>query len=200
MNASLDHLIEKIRQEGIEEAERTAAELVEKAKKEAGSIVEQAKQQAEKIKADAQTQANRFEENGKRALQQAARDVELALKERIVGLFDRVFRRQVGNAMRPEGLDAMIRGLIADWAKKGGAAIAVSHADKEKLEALLFANLKGDLKQGITLQASPTITRGFRIELKGENIYYDFTDDSVSEALKAFISPHLQSILDGRDG
>lgn len=200
MNASLDHLIERIRQEGIEEAERTAAELVEKAKQEASVIVAQAKEQAEKIKADAQAQADRFEENGKRALQQAARDVELVLKERIMDLFDRVFRRQVGEAMRPEAMDAMIRGLIADWAKKGGAAIAVSKTDKDKLEALLFANLKGDLKKGITLQVSPTITRGFRIELKGENIYYDFADESVSDALMAFISPHLQSILDGRDG
>jgi len=68
--------------------------------------------------------------------------------------------------------------------------------DKSKLEALLFTGLKDELKQSITLKTSPDLTKGFRIGLKGEEVYYDFSDDAIAEILKSLINPKLKEILD----
>ena len=112
----------------------------------------------------------------------------------------RVFKREVGDALTPEFLEGMILKLVTEWAKEGEAEITVNDADKERLEALLFSHLKEDLKGSVSLRVSSTVSKGFRIELKGENVYYDFTDDTIADALKAFINPSLQAILDRDDG
>jgi len=200
MNAKLDDLIERIRQEGIEEAQQTSAEIVEKAQQEARSTLEQAEQEAERVVEEARAQARKFQENAELAMQQAARDVELLLRTRISALFDRVFKREVGGTLTPEFLEGMILKLVTEWAEEGEAEITVNDADKEELEGLLFSRLKEDLKDSVSLRVSSTVSRGFRIELKGESVYYDFTDDAIADALKAFINPSLQAILDGNDG
>lgn len=200
MKAKLDDLIEKIRQEGVEDGERTSADIVEKARQEAAAIVARARQEAEKATGDAKAQAARFQENAERAMQQAARDVELLLKERISDLFGRAFRHQVSAALTPDFMAATIGKLISAWAAEGGVEVTVSDADKQALQALLFAQLKEELKGSVNLRVSNFVASGFRLELKGESAYYDFTDETIADALKAFINPSLQAILDGRDG
>lgn len=200
MDVSLENLIEKIKKEAIEEGKQASAEIVNGAKSEAASIVDNARAEAEKILRDAKNQAADLEESAKQALQQAARDVELLLKERIGSLFDRVFKREVGAALSPEFLGSLVGKMVTEWAREGQVEVTVNAADREKLEALLFSGLKGELKNSVTIRASQTVSKGFRIELKGENVYYDFTDDSIADALKAFINPSLQAILDGKDG
>ena len=45
-----------------------------------------------------------------------------------------------------------------------------------------------------------TISTGFHIGLEGEHVYYDFTDEAITDVLKAFSNPDLRAILDGEDG
>ena len=200
MDVSLENLIEKIKKEAIEEGQQASGEIVDNAKTEAASIVDNARAEADKIVRDATNQAADLEESAKQALQQAARDVELLLKERIGSLFDRVFKREVGAALSPEFLGDVVGKMVTGWAREGQVEVTVNAADREKLEALLFSSLKEDVKNSVTIRTSQTVSKGFRIELKGENVYYDFTDDSIADALKAFINPSLQAILGGNDG
>lgn len=200
MDVKLESLIEKIKQEGVDEAEQAAAAIVEKAEQEAKALRERARQESERIVEEARGQARKFQENAEQALHQAARDVVLQLKEQITALFDRVFKQEVGRALSPEFVEKMILSLVTEWAKDGQVEITVNEADKQQLEALLFTHLKAELKNAVTLRASHTVSKGFRIELKGESAYYDFTAETLSDALKAFINPSLQTLLDGSDG
>ncbi len=69
--------------------------------------------------------------------------------------------------------------------------------DKEKLEQLLFSGVNSKLRDTITLMASGQISKGFRIGLKGKDVYYDFSDDSIVEMLKGYLNPRLNEILEG---
>lgn len=200
MDVNLESLIEKIKKEAIEEGQQAAAAIVDKANEEAAAIVGNARKDAEKIVGDARTQAAKLQENANQALRQAARDVELLLKEQLTALFNRVFKRGVGGALGPEFLQGIILKLVDEWAEKGTVEVTVSAADKKKLETLLFSHLKEELEQSVTIRASHAVARGFRFELKGGSVYYDFTDETIADALKAFINPSLQAILDGKDG
>jgi V/A-type H+-transporting ATPase subunit E len=200
MDVNLEKLIEKIKVEGVEEAQRESDKIVKKAEKEASSIVEKAKTEAEKIVKDGETKASQFRENAEADLRQAVRNAELLLKERINSLFDQVFKRKVTETMEPDFLKNLILTVIDKWAGDRGAEITVDEKTKKGLEKLLFSSLKEDLRESITLKSSADISTGFRVALKGEEVYYDFSDEAVAEALRTLLNPRLKEILDANNG
>jgi V/A-type H+-transporting ATPase subunit E len=201
MEIKLDHLIEKIKQEGIDEAQQTSDNIVQQAKQQARSIVEQARQEADEILKTARAQAAALRENAEQDLRQAARDIELLLKERIVDLFDRAFQREVSEALSPDILKALILKVADGWTGDARIEIMLSEVDHENLQAVLFAGLRAELRNAVTLRASNRVSKGFRIGLKGEHAYYDFSDSAIAETLQVFLSPVLNTILNkGEDG
>ncbi len=200
MDVNLDSLIEKVRTEAVEQARQAAAEIAGQAQAEADRLLAEARAEAERIVQRARAEAEHATENGRQALRQAARDAELLLRERLTALFDRVFRRQVGAALTPQALAPIIQQLVVQWAQQGEVTVVVSPADREALEGILLAGLHDELNSGVTVRASQSVTKGFRIERRGSDVYYDFTDETIAETLRAFLSPGLQAMLDGRDG
>lgn len=200
MDVKLENLIEKIKKEGIEEAQETSEEIINKAKQEAASIINQRKKEAEKIIGDAKHQALQFQKNAELAVQQAARDTELVLKERLTDLFDRVFKKAVSNTLTPDFLNQLILKIVNKWVDSPNTEITLNENDKEKLEKLLFQSLEGELQESITIRASSNIAKGFRIGLKDGQVYYDFSDESIADVLKTFLNPRLREIMDKKNG
>ncbi len=173
---------------------------MENANQEAISIIEQARQEATVIVEESRSQARKLQENAERAIQQSARDVKLLLREQILALFDGIFKKEVDSTLTPEFLEEMILKLLIEWVKEDQVEISVSDVDKGKLEDLLFSRIKEDLNGSVNLRVNNTVSKGFRIEFKDESVYYDFTDDTIADALKTLINPGLQAILDRSDG
>ncbi|MFA4921195.1 MAG: hypothetical protein WC611_03605, partial [Candidatus Neomarinimicrobiota bacterium] len=90
MDVKLDGLIEKIKQEGIAEAQRSADEIIKKAEAEAQEILEKARRTASQIETEGQQNADKLRANAEAAIRQAARDTILVTKENLQKLFDRV--------------------------------------------------------------------------------------------------------------
>jgi V/A-type H+-transporting ATPase subunit E len=197
MDVQLDGLIEKLKKEGIDEGRTKAAEIVREAEKKAAAILDDAAKKSGQIVADAQKQAAQFQTNGKLALKQAARDGELLLKSRITELFDRVFKQRISETLTADFLKEMILKLVDQWGKGTATEIVLSATDRKKLEDVLFQGVGKALRETVTLRPSPEISGGFRIGLKGQDVYYDFTDESIAETLKLFLKPNLKEILDG---
>jgi len=200
MDVKIDNIIEKLKKEGVEAAQKKSDEMLSGAKKEAGDIVAKAEKEAKKIIEDAKKEAGTFEENSKLAIQQAARDGELLLKERIQSLFDQVFRAEVDEAMKPDFIQTLILNLTEQWEKDAAVEVTISKADRKNLEKHLLSGLKKKIKNEIYMKASPDFTHGFRIGLKGKDVYYDFSDESIAEMLRAALNPRLKEIVDIKHG
>ncbi len=200
MDVKLDSLIEKIRKEGIEEGKKTADELIREAKAKAEKIVADAKKEAEAIVEEGKKQASHFQANAEADIKQAARNTELLLKEKILGIFDQVFKKEVDQTLKPEFMAELIQKLITEWVKGREVEVIVSKDDKKKLETLLFKGLKKELKDSIVLRVSPEVSSGFRIGIKEEQVFYDFTDDAIVDVMRSLMSPKLKEILDRKDG
>jgi len=196
MEVKLENLIEKIRKEGIEEAQQNADQIIKEAKQKAASLVDQAKKESEKIVADGKTQVDQYKATAEIDLKQSARNFELLLKEKINSLFDNVFKRQVADELKPDFLKAMILKIVEHWAKESKAEIVLNEKDKNQLEKVLFSGVKDDLKKTINIRVSSDIANGFRIGLKGDQVYYDFSDESIADVLKSLINPKLKEILE----
>ncbi|NOZ63120.1 MAG: hypothetical protein GXO74_15825 [Calditrichaeota bacterium] len=200
MDVKLDSLIEKIRKEGIEEGKKGADELIRDAQKKAEKIVADAKKEAEKIVEDGKEQAAHFQANAEADINQAARDTELLLKEKILATFDLVFKREVDATLKPDFMASLIQKLVTDWVKGRDVDVIVSEDDKKKLETLLFKGLKKEIKDTISLRVSREVSSGFRVGIKEDQVFYDFSDDAIIDVMRSLMNPKLKEILDRKDG
>ncbi|MCD6115804.1 DivIVA domain-containing protein [bacterium] len=200
MEVKLENLIEKLRQEGVEEAQRASEQILSDSKKKADAIIKEARKKADTIVADADKKAKSFQENSERVVEQAVRDSVLLLKNNLSDLFDSVFKEAVSGVMDEKFLKDMILKLVEKWSEGKDLEIGLNKNDIKKLEDVLFAGTGEKLKNGITLIPDRDLEAGFRISVKGDDLYYDFSDESVGEILKKFLSPKIQEILEGKNG
>jgi V/A-type H+/Na+-transporting ATPase subunit E len=84
--------------------------------------------------------------------------------------------------------------------QKGEIEAILSEEDRKELEKLFIGELKKEMATGITLSPSKEVTKGFRIGEKGSEVYYDFTDEAISEALGAYLNKGLIALLSGGNG
>ncbi|MDD5229787.1 MAG: hypothetical protein PHC43_00500 [Candidatus Marinimicrobia bacterium] len=196
MDVKLDGLIEKIKQEGIAEAQRSADEIIKKAEAEAQEILEKARRTASQVETEGQQNADKLRANAEAAIRQAARDTILVTKENLQKLFDRVFKKEIAKTLSPEFIKEIILAMVKSSASNTKLEFVVSEKDVKKLEALVLAATRESLKEPVTFRVDRGIAQGFRVSRKGEEVYYDFTDQSIAEVLQEFLNPALRSLLD----
>jgi V/A-type H+/Na+-transporting ATPase subunit E len=199
MDVKLENIIEKIRKEAVEKGQSESDAIIEEAREKADQVIKDAEEKAEAMVKEAEKEAENMRKNSCQAIKQAARDIELSLKEKITLLFDRVFKNAVGQTMKPEFLESLISDIVKHWNKKGSVDIAVNDDIRNDLEKVLFAGLDDELKKSVTLTPAPGLTHGFRVKDKDGSVYYDFSDETIAETLKAFISPNLRDILNNNE-
>lgn len=196
MDVELGKLIEKLKAEGVEEGRRIGREKVEAAEAQARALLEEARRQAAETLRQAEAQAGDLRAKSEAAVRQASRDVLLLLKDRVLELFERALRAETASVLRPELLRDLIVKVVEGWSG-GGVEVVLSEADRTAAEGLLRAGLAGILKDDLVLKTDPAVRHGFRIGLRGRDIYYDFSDESLAEALAALLKPQLRALLDG---
>lgn len=199
MEIELKTIIEKIKQEGVGEAEKQAQAVLDEARAKAKTMLEEAAKKADETRKQAEKAAGQFKANGEEAVRQASRDAILGLRESITLLFDRIIKRNIASQLSPDIIRDMLVKMVDDLKKESSMNIEIllNEKDKKAVEDLLTAALGAEMRKGITLKVSPNIESGFRIGEKGQNAYYDFTDEAIAEAFKAYLNPKLAQILDG---
>jgi V/A-type H+-transporting ATPase subunit E len=199
MDVELGKLIEKLKTEGVEEGRRIGREKVEAAEAQARTILEEARAQAAETLRQAEAQAGDFRVKGEAAVRQASRDVLLLLKNRILELFERALRTETASALSPELMRNLIVKVVEGWAGGGATEIVLSESDRAAGEGMLRAGLAGILRDGLVLKTDPAVRHGFRIGLRDKDVYYDFSDESLAEALFSLLKPQLRALLDGTE-
>ena len=199
MEMKLDNLIQKIKQEGVEEAKKQSEDIVNQAQTQAKKIIENSEDKRKTLIQEGRREASNLMTSGEEALRQAARDVLLSLRQEIIKLFDRVTKDKVSEELSPDSLEKIIVKVIENFKREEGLDIEVllSKEDKKVLEAVLLKALSGDLKKGVTFKAAAGMEKGFRVGEKDKNFYYDFSDEAIAEAFGKYLNPRIAEILKG---
>jgi vacuolar-type H+-ATPase subunit E/Vma4 len=197
MAEEIKDLIEKIQQEGILAAEEKARGIEEGARRQAQAVVAEANKEANKIISDAREKASRAEEGARLSLEQAGRDLMLALRRQINDTLQRVISAHIQKALSPEELARIITAIIKESGLKDSKEIVVSlnKGDLEKIEKGFLGSLKDELKQGLVLRADSQISGGFIISYDGSKSHFDFTDKALAQYLITYLKPSLAAIL-----
>jgi V/A-type H+-transporting ATPase subunit E len=199
MEMELKSIIEKIKTEGVSEAENQASKIIADAETKAKAMMESARKENEIMAKKAEQEAEKLRHNSEEAIKQASRDVLISLRQSIVNLFDLVMKGSVAEGLTPEVLKDMIVRMAESVAKekKFEVEVLLSEKDKKTLEKLALSDFKKKMGKGITLKVSTNVEHGFLIGEKGGSSYYDFTDEAIAEAFKTYLNPKITQILSG---
>ncbi|MDP8233790.1 MAG: hypothetical protein P9M06_03175 [Candidatus Saelkia tenebricola] len=197
MEVKLEQLIETIKKDGVIEAQKQSGEIIEKATKEAALILKETKEKAGRIIRDAQEKAEDFRKTAEKSMQLASRDVILSLKEKIHAIFDILLREKITEELKQDYLKDLILKVIENWSPDGNNSwqVLVNDEDKEKLKFFLLKSFKEQARGEIEIKTTSDVKQGFRLGLKDEEIYYDFSDESIAEALSLFVNPLIADLM-----
>jgi V/A-type H+/Na+-transporting ATPase subunit E len=198
MESDLKSLIDKIKQDGVAQAESEASEIIKDARLQAEDILNKAKEEAQRIIANAQKESEDFKKASDIALKQAARDALLALRVRVSEFFARVVKDKVTEALDHDALKDIIAKAVEQSMKSGVAEIEIilSEKDKKSLEKTLFSALRKEAKERVLLQDKQGVQSGFRVGVKGADSYLDFTDGAIADGFRRYLNPKLADALD----
>ena len=196
MEVQLKELIEKIKSDGIKDAEVKAAGIVKDAEAKADEIVAKAKKEASRIIAGAKEEAVKSEQSGREALKQAGRDLVLNLQTKITDLFNIIIKEEVAVAMDDKVLAETIVKLIGSW-KNGtdNLQVLLSEKDYRNVENVLRTKLADQIKKGFEVKASKNLDAGFLVSVKDGSAYHNFSAEGISEVLSEYLNPRISSLL-----
>ena len=198
MAEELQHLIERIRKEGVESGEKAAESLVAEAKQKAAKIVADAQKQAKDLVAKAETDSAAFAERGQATLRQAARDLLISVNKAIGKVVGGIVEAKVGAALTPDLMAQMLLKLAEAYAKDGGAGGMVAmlgEADAAAVKAAFAKEYQNKLAAGIQIESDREIFQGFRAGAKDGQVFHDFTKEAIAESLANFLRPELAQIV-----
>ncbi len=200
MEHQLQELIEKIKREGYESADVQARQHIDAAQTEAKNILDDANKKAAQLVEKAKKEIEQLQDSSKAALKQAARDVSITVHKQLQALFGKLLKDAVAAKYDNAVLEEAIVALVKNWANlPEGAEIQVSAEIQKKLQDLVKSKVPELAKKGISINASPDVSLGFRIQEKDGNSYFDFGVETVAEALSAFVNPLLAELLTAKD-
>ena len=195
MAEQLQHLIDRIRQEGVENGEKTAEALVAEAKKKAADIVAEAQKKAQDATAKAEADAKAFAERGRQTLQQAARDLLISIGGSVGRVVSGVVDAKVGAALTPETVGQMLVKLAAAYGSAENLTVALGEADAAALKGGVSKEVNDMLAKGLQIESDKEIFKGFRLGTKGGQVFHDFTKEAIAESLANFLRPDLADVV-----
>ncbi len=198
MAEDIKGLIEKIKRDGIEQAQQSAQKIEAQARAQADEILKKAKIEAGHLLLEARENIAREEASSRELLGQAGRDMLIELKKEIENMLARLIAARVREALSPKETAAIIKELISHQGKLAAADSIQIEMKKSDLEALgksFIAELQEKVKSEIVLKSADETTGGFIISYDGGKSHFDFTDRSLAEYIGGYLKPKLSEIL-----
>ncbi|MFW2404713.1 MAG: hypothetical protein ACN4GT_08090 [Gammaproteobacteria bacterium] len=216
--SGVEELIQRLRKDGVEAGREEAERIINDAESRAHWLVNQANEQADELVTKAREEADRFRSAAEEALQVAARDAVLQMKDQLAQQFSDEIARLVRDEMEHA---VLLERLILEVA--GRVRRDASLDDAEQIEILLpdgardLADLRDDpdelrngelshyvidvagnlLREGVSLQPSRHVEDGIRIRLTDKQIEMDLSSDAIARHLLEHLLPRFRALLEG---
>ena len=189
MEQQIQDLVDSIRKEGLEEAEKQRNEIIQKAKAEADRIIKEARDNAAKMIDAAAKECALREQSAKASISQAARDVSLSLREEINRQLAAILSGEIRSSFDKDLVKKTVLSLIEASLKD--MDIEISADDAASIVKGLSGELATKLKDGLELKVGNGAS-GIRLVSKDGSGYVDFSSSSLSEILMPYLSQSIK--------
>lgn len=195
MTEHIQPLLERIRTEGLQQAQQEREALLAEARAEASEIVAKAEAAAVSLREAAEKDAAAMQARTETALAQSARDTLLSFRSALNGQLETAAKAAAGAAMASGALVAeLLKALVAAGGDPSRLEGDAETADRVKalLPALLKDAGRGD---GVEVVVNPKIKAGFRLRFVEGAAEADVTDEAVAKWLAAYLRPEVARLL-----
>ena len=212
----VEELIDRLREEGVKAGRSEAERIVADAEARARWLIEQAQDEASSLVEKARRDARALTTSADDALQVAARDMLLSLRERLTHRFAGEVRRLVGEQLADK---EFLKRLILEIAARQRDELEEG-ADVELLlprRALELDELREDpgelqegdltsfvhgvtdsmLREGIVFRVADDDQEGIMARLVDEEISVEVTAEAVTTLLLEHLQPRFRALLEG---
>jgi V/A-type H+-transporting ATPase subunit E len=193
MSSNVQELISKIKTEGFEEAQKQAQAIEDDARKKAAMIISDAQAQAVRIVEEAQATAHKLDAATRLALEQAARNVLLALRQDILDLLKKLVAREVSQALTGDHLVNLVEVVARSAA--GAVQMTLNESDLAALKEVCLARLQADVRRGVTLTARSGRAKGLTISFDQNKSCFDLTEGALADYFTGFVSEQIGQLL-----
>ncbi|AWG42493.1 V-type ATP synthase subunit E [Candidatus Borreliella tachyglossi] len=195
MRFEVKDLISKIKKDGLEEAERLASEIILNAKREAEAIAFKAESDARELKIKAEKEASDYKRHALEASRQAVRDLIIGTEKNIKFLFETALNDSVSKVYDNNFLAELIMRVVDAWSKSDKIDILLNESDFSDLLSILRVRIGDRLGSEVEIKPFRGISRGFKIQQRDSNLYYDFTSETIADILFEYLNPRFKEVV-----
>ncbi len=214
--SGVDALIERLRDEGVDEGRSKAQRIISEAETRASWMVSQAREEAERITSRAREEARRSQKGAEEAMLIAARDALLSVKAQLTQQFAGKVRRLVSETVSKEKiLEQMVLELVGrsrhEVGEEGEVEVILPHdvvgvddlrrnindLKEGPLSNFILAETTDMVREGVSFGVSEEDEGGLRLKLNEGEIELDMTDRAVAELLLQHLQPRFRALLEG---
>lgn len=198
MDVQLQELIEKIKRDGVEAADKESAKKIADSEKKAEKIIADAQEKAAEIIKNAKLETARMEKASEEAITQAARNMLISFKDALVSEFEGIVLEETQSKMSKDVLAKLVPETVKAWAKNtevSELSVLLSEKDLKDLEASLKSELKAEIAKGMEVKADKTLSAGFRIGVNNGAAFYDYSAETLAEMFSAYLNPKVAALM-----
>jgi V/A-type H+-transporting ATPase subunit E len=198
MPDQLQHLLQRIRTEAVDQAEREAGVILENARQRAAKLVEEAEGQAKAALEKADRDARQYAERSSRALDQAGRDLLISVGNGVQKILGDVIESEASAALQGDFLEGILGRVISAYVEggvEGEVQVLVGPEELEGLRAYFQAKLRDRLAGGGDVVLEEGMGAGFKVLFKEGHVAHDFSAGAIAEALGTLLQPHLAEVV-----
>ena len=209
-------LIDRLREEGVDEGKAEAQRLVADAESRARWLVRQAEEESKEMLEKSRVEAEKLRRGAEEAMHVAARDALLTVRTQLTQRFAGEVRRLVSEQMKREDvLRQMIIEVVrrqSDVLPEDAEGTVLLPSDAIGLEDLrrnmdelqegtlthfVLAVATDLMRKGITFGVADDDHAGLRVRLEKEELTLDISDQAVADLLLRHLQPRFRAVLEG---
>ncbi|WP_143822990.1 hypothetical protein [Mucilaginibacter sp. MD40] len=192
LNADLKPLVEKVYQEGVKKAKDEAEQIIEAAKRQAEELLKKAEQQIARLEERSLAETNRVSQNLKSELKAVAGQTISAVKTELAAVITKKTSvREINDALADkEFLQKIISDVLRKWDPSDDQfqfELLLNKDDEARLKEFFEQRIKKELSAGIDITIDNKIKSGFKIGVKNEDYYVDFSGGEFEEFFKGYL-------------
>ena len=181
MAEEIQYLIDQIQKEGVD-----------KAQSEAEKIISDAQSEAEKKLLLADDEAKSLENKSIKAIEQAARDLLITLGQSCEKVVLSTLNGCISKELKSDYLKTLIEKIIVN--QNESLSVLLNKSDVDNLIHFASDAAKENSIE-VDISEDSSILSGFKIQFKNNQVFLDYTNESLSNSLSEFLRPELAKIV-----
>lgn len=220
ISQGVEALIERLKSEGVAAGKSEADKVLQQAKAQADKILNQASAEAKKMMNEAHLRIQHEKKAAEDALQLAARNMRLELKQKLVNRFKEEVKFLVhAELQNEETIKQLISMIVCQSAEQLNGmqdkeieielpATVLSFEEikqnpdclkSDPLKKLVQCVTSNMLRNGVTLKVNTTnqAETGLTVKIVGDDIEMDLTESAITQMILKHLQPRFRALMEG---